>query len=154
MHDPRDPDEQAAETEVEILESVHGGELIPTRPASSSDSSGPLVPLPRRAGALRIFFSCIPGIPSLVALYTYLMDDDAPSGHQLAILLSFLYFIWPLDLIKDFFLGPGYIDDLAVFIGLLKFIGSENLRPYRTAARKWLRGEIEDPGQLEKPGNH
>ncbi len=91
---------------------------------------------------MRNLLKIFPGGRTLVALYLYLQDPDANPMHRLGIVLSMLYFIMPLDFIPDFFLLPfGFVDDMAVFMGLLKFIGSEQLAPYREQARRWLRGE-------------
>jgi uncharacterized membrane protein YkvA (DUF1232 family) len=78
-----------------------------------------------------------------------MLDDDAPAKHRLAVLGSFLYLLWPGDMMFDYFMGPlGLTDDLAVLWGLVMFLGSENLKPYRHVARRWLRGEIDE---LEMP---
>jgi len=153
MYDPDEKHNNTPEVKVEIMDSSSRPDhFSATTRTSKSGSTGPPTRVTRGAGGLKRFFRCIPGVPSIVALYSYLLDDDAPTRHKLAILGSFLYFIWPGDLISDLFLGPGYVDDLAVFWGLLQFIGSDNLQPYRDAAKKWLRGEIDDPGKLEKRG--
>ena len=86
----------------------------------------------------------IPGATTALALWCYLMDEDAPAGHRLAILLSVLYLATPFDFVPEAALGLlGLADDAAVFMGLLSFVGSSALRPYRTQARRWLRGEID-----------
>jgi uncharacterized membrane protein YkvA (DUF1232 family) len=84
----------------------------------------------------------VPGASDILALYFYLNSDLAPIQHKISIIATLAYFIMPLDVIPDF-LGPvGYTDDLAAALGLIKFIGSDVMRPYREYARKWLRGEV------------
>lgn len=83
----------------------------------------------------------IPGASDILALYFYLNSDLAPVKHKLSILATLAYFIMPLDLIPDI-LGPlGYTDDVAAALGLIKFIGSEVMQPYRDYAKKWLKSE-------------
>lgn len=96
---------------------------------------------PRRHPIL-VTLSYVPGVTSLVALWFYMLDEEAPASHKLAILGSFAYLIWPKDIIGDL-IKPfvGYMDDVAIFIGLVKFIGSETLKPFRKQARCWLRGK-------------
>ncbi|OPZ07869.1 MAG: hypothetical protein BWZ08_01558 [candidate division BRC1 bacterium ADurb.BinA292] len=126
---PPDPSPPPRECDVEILPPADG-------PLTAQCSSAPR-PTPH---PLRYLFSYVPGVTTLVALWLYLLDEHASSLHKLSIVLTFLYFVWPLDLLKDLFVGLGYLDDLAIFYGLVRFIGSETLRPYRLEARRWLRG--------------
>ncbi len=80
----------------------------------------------------------VPGISDILALYFYLNSDVAPLKHKISIVATLAYFIIPLDLIPDY-LGPiGYVDDVAVALGLIQFIGADVMKPYRTYARKWL----------------
>ena len=124
-------------------------EIIP--PAGDGATNAPPAPCPgrgrsgRSAGgrALGSLLALIPGVPTLVGLFFYLMDEEAPVRHRLAIAASFFYVIYPFDAIKDFwiihFIPIGYADDLAVLVGLIMFLGSKNLDPYRERARRWLR---------------
>ncbi len=85
----------------------------------------------------------VPGVPTLVGLWFYLLDTDAPVKHRLAIMASMIYLVYPADAIADVFAllgGVGLVDDLAVFTGLAMFLGSKNLNPYREKARRWLKG--------------
>lgn len=83
----------------------------------------------------------VPGASDILALYFYLNSDLAPLQHKISIIATLAYFIMPIDLIPDF-LGPlGYTDDVAAALGLIKFIGSEVMQPYRSYAKKWLKSE-------------
>ena len=96
----------------------------------------------RRTSPLKALFVRLPGVTTLVALWLYLLDDEAPDLHRLLLLLMLIYLIWPFDIIGDFVLGPlGFADDLLILGFLIKFIGSENLAPYRNHARRLLRGQ-------------
>lgn len=84
----------------------------------------------------------VPGVADILALYYYMQSEKAPLQHKLSVLATLAYFIMPLDLIPDF-LGPiGYVDDIAVAMGLITFIGTDVMKPYRQYARKWLRGQV------------
>lgn len=83
----------------------------------------------------------VPGLADVLALWYYLNSDLAPLKHKVSILATLAYFILPIDAIPDV-LGPlGYTDDIAVALGLIRFIGSEVMLPYRRYARLWLKGQ-------------
>lgn len=85
----------------------------------------------------------VPGVKTALALWFYMMDEQADPKHRLAILASLIYLVVPFDLIHDVLVrlfGFGILDDIAVIFGLLQFLGSGNLAPYREQARRWLLG--------------
>jgi uncharacterized membrane protein YkvA (DUF1232 family) len=96
---------------------------------------------------LRRLLAHVPGVPTLVGLWAYLHHDEAPLQHKLCIAMAAAYVVWPRDLLPELRLGlfRGNIDDAAVVIGLITFIGSERLAPYRKRAKAWLRGEAGSP---------
>ena len=83
----------------------------------------------------------VPGVSDVLALYYYMNSGKAPLKHKISILATLAYFIMPLDAVPDFIGALGYVDDVAVALGLIKFIGSETMKPYRDYAKRWLRGE-------------
>ncbi len=86
--------------------------------------------------------SRVPGAADILALYYYMASGAAPVKHKLSVVATLAYFIMPIDAIPDF-LGPlGYTDDVAAAMGLIAFIGTGVMAPYRKHARKWLRGEV------------
>lgn len=84
--------------------------------------------------------SKVPGVADVLALFFYLNSDRAPASHKLSIVATLAYFIMPMDVVPDF-LGPiiGYSDDLALALGLIRFIGTDEMKPYRVYARRWLK---------------
>lgn len=54
----------------------------------------------------------------LYKLRKYYTGKNSKWG-KLLILLAILYVFFPLDLIPDFFIGPGFIDDLLVILSLI-----------------------------------
>ena len=87
----------------------------------------------------------VPGVADVLALAFYMNSRHAPLEHKVSIMATLAYFVLPIDLIPDFLGVIGYTDDIAVALGLIKFIGSEIMRPYRLYARRWLKGEVGDP---------
>jgi uncharacterized membrane protein YkvA (DUF1232 family) len=86
----------------------------------------------------------VPGVSDLLALYFYMNSEKAPLQHKISIMATLAYFIIPMDLIPDFLGMLGYTDDLAAAMGLIKFIGSDVMKPYRVYARKWLKSKVAD----------
>lgn len=116
-------------------------EIIPPPPGPPNDGlqrrSEPTAPV----SPLRRLLARVPGVPTLYGLGLYLMDDEGSDLHRFLILMMLLYFISPVDLLPDYLLGPlGFTDDLGMLMGLVRFIGSEQLEPYRDEARRRLRG--------------
>lgn len=54
----------------------------------------------------------------LYKLRKYYTGKNSKWG-KLLILLAILYVFFPLDLIPDFFIGPGFIDDLLIIFSLV-----------------------------------
>jgi DnaJ-domain-containing protein 1 len=67
-------------------------------------------------------------------------------------LIALLYFICPYDVVPDFLLGPGWLDDLAVF-GLVLWWVSRLRRAYQASGTSsaYARKEQAAPGRQEAP---
>jgi len=69
----------------------------------------------------RGFFQLLTHLPSFVKLFSRLIKDPRVSASPKLVLAGILaYVILPTDLIPDFFVGVGQMDDLAVILGGLK----------------------------------
>ena len=81
------------------------------------------IALLRRLG-LRRFIQFVAHLPSFVKLFSRLVKDPRVSLSLKLILLAVLaYVILPVDLVPDFLLGLGQVDDLLViFLGLNLFL--------------------------------
>jgi uncharacterized membrane protein YkvA (DUF1232 family) len=81
------------------------------------------IALLRRLG-LRRFIQFVAHLPSFVKLFSRLARDPRVSLSPKLILLAVLaYVILPVDLVPDFLLGLGQVDDLLViFLGLNLFL--------------------------------
>jgi uncharacterized membrane protein YkvA (DUF1232 family) len=67
------------------------------------------------------FFRLLTHLPSFVKLFSRLIKDPRVSvGAKLLVAGILTYVILPTDLLPDFFLGVGQIDDVAVILGGLK----------------------------------
>lgn len=96
----------------------------------------------RKRGRVRSLISYIPGVSGAAGLWLFLRDPQAPIRLRLSIVASIIYILSPIDLIPEMFLGPlGLVDDSAVAMGLIAFIFSKAMKPYRQQARARLRGE-------------
>jgi uncharacterized membrane protein YkvA (DUF1232 family) len=69
----------------------------------------------------RTFFQLLTHLPSFVRLFARLIKDPRVSASSKLVVAGILaYLILPTDLVPDFFVGIGQLDDLAVIIGGLK----------------------------------
>jgi len=73
----------------------------------------------------RNFFRLLTHLPSFVKLFALLIKDPRVSVSPKLVLAGILaYVILPADLLPDFLIGVGQLDDLAVILGGLKlFLG-------------------------------
>jgi len=69
----------------------------------------------------RNFFTLLTHLPSFVKLFSRLIKDPRVSVSPKLLLAGILaYVILPTDLLPDFLIGVGQLDDLAVVLGGLK----------------------------------
>lgn len=64
-------------------------------------------------------------VSKIKLIYLYLKDKQVPFYKKALILGSLLYFILPVDLIPDFILGIGWVDDLLVLIFVVLVLKKE-----------------------------
>lgn len=70
-------------------------------------------------------FAAIPGMISMVRSYVNREYTQLPKGTILAIIGALIYFFNPLDVLPDFVLGAGLLDDAFVVNTCLKWIQSD-----------------------------
>lgn len=69
----------------------------------------------------RGFFQLLTHLPSFVKLFSRLIKDPRVTASPKLVIAGILaYVILPTDLLPDFLIGVGQIDDLAVILGGLK----------------------------------
>lgn len=67
---------------------------------------------------------------TVATLVRYLLDRAVPSSRKYLMLLAALYILVPLDIMPDWLIGLGWLDDAAVAMLLWRYITSE-LSNYR-----------------------
>ena len=72
----------------------------------------------------RNFFQLLTHLPSFAKLFARLVKDPrVPASPKLVVAAILAYVILPTDLLPDFFIGVGQLDDLAVIlVGLKVFL--------------------------------
>jgi uncharacterized membrane protein YkvA (DUF1232 family) len=133
-------DAEAAERQAdEALAS--GGEALPHHDLLSFyDRLRPRVleTIERRAGKLPedvvIALLLVPDI--FILLVRLMFDKEVPRRARILIGGALAYFISPIDLLPELFLGPiGYLDDLVVGVAVLSQVFTGDLEPY--ARKHW-----------------
>lgn len=82
--------------------------------------------------------SHIPFADSLLAGWYALTDPQTPRYIQGLLAAALAYFVMPLDLIPDFIIGLGFMDDAAVLAGVMKLVDRYVTLEHRAAAMKRL----------------
>jgi uncharacterized membrane protein YkvA (DUF1232 family) len=65
----------------------------------------------------------------IMALVRFMRDPGAAWTKKAVVVAGLIYFISPIDVIPDFIPVVGYLDDFAVILAVIKFLGHE-LVPY------------------------
>jgi uncharacterized membrane protein YkvA (DUF1232 family) len=69
----------------------------------------------------RNFFRLLTHLPSFAKLFSRLLKDPrVPAGPKLIVAAILAYVILPTDILPDFLIGVGQLDDFVVFLGGLK----------------------------------
>jgi uncharacterized membrane protein YkvA (DUF1232 family) len=69
----------------------------------------------------RGFFQLLGHLPSFAKLFSRLLKDPrVPASPKLIVAAILAYLIIPADILPDFLIGVGQLDDLAVILGGLK----------------------------------
>jgi uncharacterized membrane protein YkvA (DUF1232 family) len=150
MSEPTQPSSRETQraTKVEVLTAAEARRRL--REGARAEN-GELMPGARKRPMLKRLLAGVPGVPTVYGLWIYLMDDNAPDLQRLMILSMFLYVVFPTDFLPEALFGPlGLTDDIAVFWGLLKFIGSDKLKPYREEAKRRLRAKGGEEGSIRE----
>jgi uncharacterized membrane protein YkvA (DUF1232 family) len=110
---------------------------------SSADRSEPRLPdeksfiqkAARQVGRL-------PFVRDMVASYYAVLDSETPMSAKVILAGAIAYFVMPVDLIPDFIVGFGFMDDAAVFTAAFKTLaGIVNPAHYRQADEALGRAE-------------
>lgn len=86
----------------------------------------------------------IPFIEEVVAAYYAMLDRETPVATRLKIIAALAYFVTPFDIVPDFILGLGFIDDASVLMAALAAVRGSIKEEHRAAARAALAEEQPD----------
>jgi uncharacterized membrane protein YkvA (DUF1232 family) len=81
----------------------------------------------------------IPFIEEIVAAYYAMLDPQTPARARLVLIGALLYFVMPFDVVPDFVLALGFLDDASVLAAAIASVRSSIREEHREAARRALR---------------
>lgn len=85
----------------------------------------------------------IPFIEEVVAAYYAMLDPATPLKARLTLIGALAYFVSPFDLVPDFLLGLGFVDDASILMAALATVRASIREDHREAARRALADEAE-----------
>lgn len=85
----------------------------------------------------------IPFIEEVVAAYYAMLDPATPLRARLTLIGALAYFVAPIDLVPDFVIGLGFLDDASVLMAALAAVRGSIRVDHREAARRALAEEAE-----------
>ena len=80
----------------------------------------------------------VPFIDEVVAAYYAMLDPETPLASRLTLIAALAYFVTPFDLVPDFILAIGFLDDASVLIAAISAVRSSIKEEHRVAARQAL----------------
>jgi uncharacterized membrane protein YkvA (DUF1232 family) len=80
----------------------------------------------------------IPFIDEVVAAYFAMLDPATPTSARLTLIAALAYFVSPFDIVPDFLLGIGFLDDATVLMAALAAVRGSIRDEHREAARRAL----------------
>ena len=93
--------------------------------------------------ALRV----IPFMDEVVAGYYAMLDPATPTRARLILIGALAYFVSPIDVVPDFIVALGFLDDAAVLAAALGAVRSSITEDHREAARRALRDDQTTAGK-------
>lgn len=89
---------------------------------------------------VRATVGLLPFVGEIVAVWYAAQDPVTPLRAKAIILGAVAYFVLPFDILPDFMVGLGYVDDLAVLTAALRLVRPYIGEHHREKARAVLRG--------------
>lgn len=80
----------------------------------------------------------IPFIDEVVAAYYAMLDPRTPARARLTLVAALAYFVAPVDLVPDWIIGAGFLDDASVLAAALAAVRGSIRDEHREAARRAL----------------
>ena len=84
----------------------------------------------------------VPFMNEVVAAYYAMLDPDTPTRARLILIGALAYFVTPFDVVPDFIIGLGFVDDATVLAAALAAVRSSIKDEHREAARRALAEEV------------
>jgi len=84
----------------------------------------------------------VPFVEEAVAAYYCAIDPDTPLQVKAIIMGALAYFVLPIDMIPDFIVTMGFIDDAAVFYAALRVVAPHIKDRHHDKARQTLDGVL------------
>ncbi|MBM3542934.1 MAG: DUF1232 domain-containing protein [Alphaproteobacteria bacterium] len=85
----------------------------------------------------------LPLVEDVVAAYYCALDPATPIRVRGMLLASLAYFIMPMDIIPDIFLGLGYADDVALLTAVVGMVAANITPTHRAAAARALGKDLQ-----------
>ncbi|MBA3516881.1 MAG: DUF1232 domain-containing protein [Rhizobiales bacterium] len=85
----------------------------------------------------------IPFIEEVVAAYYAMLDPATPLRARLTLIGALAYFVSPFDIVPDFIIGVGFLDDASVLMAAFAAVRGSIRDDHREAARRALAEEAE-----------
>jgi uncharacterized membrane protein YkvA (DUF1232 family) len=85
----------------------------------------------------------IPFIDEVAAAYYAMLDPTTPTSARLTLIAALAYFVTPFDLVPDFILGVGFLDDASVLAAAIAAVSGSIKPEHREAARRVLADKAE-----------
>ena len=85
----------------------------------------------------------IPFIEEVVAAYYAMLDPATPLRARLTLIGALAYFVSPFDIVPDFIIGVGFLDDASVLMAAFAAVRGSIRDDHREAARRALAEETE-----------
>ncbi len=85
----------------------------------------------------------IPFIEEVVAAYYAMLDPATPLRARLTLIGALAYFVSPFDIVPDFIIGLGFLDDASVLMAAFAAVRGSIRDDHREAARRALAEETE-----------
>ena len=87
----------------------------------------------------------IPFMEEVVAAYYAMLDPRTPSRARLTLLAALAYFVAPVDMVPDFIIAIGFVDDASVLAAAIAAVRSSIREEHREAARRALAAGADEP---------
>ncbi len=93
---------------------------------------------------IRRLLGKVPFLEDAVAAYFCAIDPKTPFQVRAILLAALAYFVLPIDIVPDFFVGFGFTDDATVLLAAMKIVADHITEEHRAKAREVLGKEMKD----------